>query len=101
MTCAIFSLDGKDSLACISFAILQIGKVRDGKAAFIIFGGRASIPVAFLTSSFLIQVITCFSVTGWNLKLWTFIFSFIFCILGCSLLTGVVLSIPMFLAIFM
>ena len=48
MTCAILSLDGKVSFFCISFAIFRMGKVRDGKAAFVIFGGRASTPVAFL-----------------------------------------------------
>ena len=64
MTCAILSLDGKVSFICISFAMFRMGKVRDGKAAFMIFGGRASTPVAFFASNFLMHVMTCFSVTG-------------------------------------
>ena len=49
---AVLSLGGNVSFFCISFAIFRMGMIRDGKAAFMIFGGRASTPVAFFASKF-------------------------------------------------
>ena len=85
-------------MACISFAILAICLEITGAAALTAFDGIASTPVAFLGSSRLIHFLTCDTVTGQNSKSDTFAFSLIFMMLGCSSLTGVSQSIPIFCA---
>ena len=98
VTWAILSWAGNGSLACISLAILEIYLEITGAAALTAFGGIASTLVAFLGSSRFIHFLTCYSVTGEKSKADTFSFSLIFLMLGCSSLTGVSQSIPIFCA---
>ena len=83
------------------FVIFAIGCDIIFEAASNILGGRESMPVAFLGFRDLRCSLMSFSVTGLKLKIVLFVWCVeIFDILGCCLFTGVLLFIPMLLAIF-